>query len=448
MNWRLATLVNAAIASVTITSVSWFELYRQPPPARRALNLTAQPVQHVNGRPNESRTISSDPAANQIMEMRVESFASVAPAEYYELLLRATPEQIATLASQFNDLPINSRNGGALGMFFQAWAELDGKAALEGAFRIQDAGFRRSAINTVLHSMSAAVAPETAALLRDYRDPQMSDEYQAEFMDAVISRWADIDPAAAAEFLEQSNLANSPLSGGTRNSVAWAWGTMDPQAALSWIDRHSDEYNESLFDSVVTGWSRNDPASAMAYVAQHLDRPGAIEAAASVAIEVFNHDPNAATSWVRQLPNSEARANAEDRIASVWTSKDPAAAAQWAQQLAIDDQTTALVTVARIWAVQDWDGTRSWLNTLAGDARDMAVAGAVTYTGVPPAETLPVALSINNPQTRIHAVEGIVSSWAATDREAAATWVNGSGLSREEKQQLLSLDIFTPRSEP
>jgi hypothetical protein len=445
MGWPMFTVLNVAISLVTVITISWFEFSRPAPP----LVATTRVEQRENTAAPNGLFSSSESLSNDLTKIRVESFASVAPAEFYEILLRATPEQIAALAMQFNQLPINSRTGGALGMFFQAWAELDGKAALAGACQIRDAQLKRSAINTVIHSMSAMIAPDAATFLRNYHDPTLPSDFRNECMDAAISRWADLDPAGAAMFFEQSDLSNNPLAANTRNNIAWAWGTIDPEAALAWIQSQSNsEYSENLFDSVLTGWSRNDAAAAMAYVAGHLDRPGATDALASVVIEVFNRDPITAANWLRQLPNGDALFNAEQRLASAWASKDPAAAAQWVQQLPLDDQTAALLTVARLWAVQDWDGTRTWLNSLSGDARDVAVSGAVTYTSVPPTETLPIAMSIVNREARIHTVQDIVASWAATDRDAAASWVQGSGLTREEKQELLGLDIFSPRSQP
>jgi len=381
--------------------------------------------------------------------MRVESFASVAPAEYYEILLRATPEQIATIALQFNDLPTNSRTGGALGMFFQAWAELDGKAALDGAFQIKDLAFRRSAINSVLHSMSASVAPEAALFLKEHLDPELSAEAQADFFDTVFSRWAEVDPPSAARFFEDLGPTKDIVAVNARRNIAWAWGTIDPAGALTWIENQKlPPYSESLFDSVLTGWSRSDPAGAMTYVAQHLDTPGATEAVTSVALEAFNRDPKVAANWLHQLPSGEARTEAERTIARVWAEKDPISASRWAEQTDINNDIGALFTVAQMWAARDWDTTRKWLDGLAGEVRDVAVAGAVTYADVPASESLPLAMSINNSQARLHTVHDIVETWASRDRDAAATWVIGSGLSSEEKQELLASDIFSQRNQP
>jgi len=445
----VVTALNAAIAIVTVSAISFH--FRRPAPTTRRPTAV---VRHSTSQPVRSRSLdggqsSDDALVDQASAIRVESFASVAPAEYYEILLRTSPEEIAAIALQFNELQPNSRTAAAVGMFFQAWAELDGKTALEGSFRIKDLALRRRAINCVLQSMSASVAPEAAMFLKEHPDPELSTEAQANFFDAVFSRWAEVDPAAAAIFFQELGPANDVMAVNARRNIARAWGSLDPAAALTWIDNQPGApYSESLFDSVISGWSRSDPAAAMSYVTQHLDTAGAVDAASSVALELLNRDPQAAANWLRQLPPGEARSNAEHALASAWTERDPVSAASWAQQTDLTDEVGALFTVARVWAVQDWQGTRQWLDTLAGPARDIAIAGAVTYADVPTSESLPLAVSINNSETRLHTVRDIVETWASRDRDAAATWVLGSGLSPEEKQEILRSDIFLERNQP
>jgi hypothetical protein len=63
--------------------------------------------------------------------MRLDKIGSVPPSELYQVLLRATPEERATLAGKFNDLHYNAPTHAAACIFFQAWSELDGKDMAE-----------------------------------------------------------------------------------------------------------------------------------------------------------------------------------------------------------------------------------------------------------------------------------------------------------------------------
>ena len=449
MNWRLATLINAAIAAITVAaaiSLHSPRLQRTEIPANSRTTGTNSVAQSMSWNPSSTPN-TSQLVAIDIAHTRVDSFATVAPSEFYEILLHATPEEIATLALKFNELPVNSRSGGAIGMFFQAWAELDGIAALEGAFRINDVQLRRVAANTVVHSMSPSVASEIATYLRDHPDKDLAGACRNEFMEAVLTRWADVDPTAAAKFYDELDKKSDALAGSVPTSIAWSWGTLDPSAALDWIQKQSNEqYSGSLFDSVITGWARNDPPSAMSYVLQHLDRPGANGAAASIAVELLNRDPKSAAHWINNLPPGEAKSYAEDSLTNTWAQRDPAAAAQWTQELPAEDQGSAAFTIARIWAGQDWPETQRWLAELSGDYRDSAIAGALVSGQVDRAESLPLAVSMTNVEARLHTLQSIIENWADTDRDQAASWIKSSSITRQEKEQLLSLDVFGQRS--
>src|SRR5206468_12430100 len=134
------------------------------------------------------------------------------------------------LAMKFNELPPNVRTAGGIGMFFQAWAELDGKAALLGAFKLKDLELKRMAVDAVVHSVSPGIASELAAYLNENPHKDLAD-VQSRFMDALLERWSGTDPPAAAKFLDRLNDPNSDLVG-TAAKVAFAWGNVDPVGAL------------------------------------------------------------------------------------------------------------------------------------------------------------------------------------------------------------------------
>ena len=138
--------------------------------------------------------------------------------------------------------------------------------------------------------------------------------------------------------------------------------------------------------------------------------------------------------------------NAERNFAAVWAEKDPLAAAQWAETLEKESQSIVASTIASIWSTRDWSETRKWLGTISGDFRDAAVGGALIsdYQGsVPPAESLPLALTMMDKQYRNAVVQHIIQRWATDEPQAAVNWIQNSVLSRDEKQGLLSLDVFS-----
>jgi hypothetical protein len=442
MNWRWPTFVNAAIAFVTVSAVC-FDVFRAPHRGATARQTTMT----ESAKSHRSRAYHfTESAMGDISDARVDDFASVPPSEFYEVLLRATPAEIAALALKFNELPNNGHTVGALGMFFQAWAELDGPSALEGAFRIKNVGLRRMAADTVLHSASPAASPELAAFLKARPDKDLMAFCKNQFLDTVLDRWATIDPVGAAKFLEDIGDTKNPLVFSASQNIAFTWGSLDPVSALTWIEKQDSQDPGSLLNSVISGWSKNDAAAAGAYIIQHLDGPGASEAVSSVASAMLDQDPQSATSWLNNIPPGEARMNAERRLAAEWAQKDPLAAAQWAENLSKDESSAAVNTIAGVWTANNWTETRTWLATLSGDFRDAAITGAIGdyQTDIPPTESLPLALSMIDKEGRIAIVRNIIRQWAGNEPQLAESWIRNSTLSREEKQELLSLDVFSP----
>jgi hypothetical protein len=439
--WQVATLLNIAILLVTVTVAffTWSSVARGRSDGRwTAANQFGAPRTGFNARHN------SESLPLNIAEARVDDFGTVAPAEFYEVLLRATPQELAGLASRFNELPNNSRTMAAVGMFFQAWAELDGKSALAGAFQMRDVGVRRMAANTVVHSASPSISPDLAAYVVAYSGKDFTDDNRYDLLDSIVSRWADLDPAAAANFLETIPETAGEMRNNTGSNIAFSWGTLDPDAALQWVQRQTSN-PEILFNSVVNGWSKSDSDAAGTYVIQHIDQPGAFEAASSVALAMLNEDPNKAARWLRELPSGEVKANAERALASSWAERDPLEAAQWAEGLELEDRVTAAGTIANLWKSRNWEEARAWLGTISGEFRDAAIAGALNfdYQGqISPAEALPLALSMMDRQNRNSVVQNVIQRWGSDQPQAAIDWIQSSPLSKEEKQDLLSLDVF------
>lgn len=441
MNWRLATMINGAIALITISAV--------------IVDLTRSRPQHkaseVEGKSNPATNQTAEAAAEgrehplenlgEISDIRVNDLGAVAAAELTQIMGRATPAELAALALKFNNLPIDGHTLGGLGVFFQAWSELDPKSALLGAFRLKDTTLRKLAANVVVNSTSPSAAPTLVTMLHDHPDKDLLAECQNTFLAPLVAGWALLDPEAAAKFVDDLGQTKTNFDYNARAKVAYAWGTLDPAAALEWVEKEkAREFVDvgSLYDQVVTGWCDRDLASAAAYVQQHLDNSAASAAAATVASAMFEHDAEAATNWLSRLPAGEPRANAESTITSTWAQKDPAATARWLATLPKNEQENLVYTIANSWVDSNWPEASRWLATLSGDVRDNAVTAATQREGATPIESLSLALSINDGESRTNVVQRIVRQWAAGDRQAAELWIKGSSLSREDQANLLS----------
>lgn len=438
MNWRSLTAINAAIAFITVVAVI-FDVNTR---SHRAHTRTTVQSSAEQNQARERESKARIEAIDDLSQARVDDLGAVPAAELTQLMGRATPDQLAAMAFKFNDAPMDARTLGGLGVFFQAWTELDPKAALLGAFQLKDVTLRKLAATTVVNSVSPSAAPELIAHLTEHPDKDLLAECKNEFLDTLVSSWSYLDPESASKFVDSLGDTNTSLNYNAREKIGYAWGTLDPKAALDWVAKLGDSESgdrASLFNQVVRGWSLNNITATKDFLAQHLDDPGASYAAASIVGAMFENDTEGATSWINSLPPGDARDNAERRVALMWAQKDASSAAHWLATLPEGEQTNIVRIIANNWVNTNWDDASRWLATLTGDVRDQAVSAAVDRENSTPVESLSLALWIKNDQMRTEAIENVIRNWAATDAQAAETWVKGSPLSSEQQERFQSV---------
>jgi hypothetical protein len=439
MNWRLLTAINAAIALVTVSAVIFAITRRHAEHTRTAVR--SNPTNEQN-QAAEQEAKARIEALTDLSQARVDDLGAVPAAELTHLMDHATPEQLAALAFKFNEAPTDARTLGGMGVFFQAWAELDPKAALAGAFQLKDITSRKLAAVTVVYSVSPSSAPELVAMLTEHPDKDLLSECKNNFLNPLIDRWSTLDPEAASKFMDELGDTKNDLNYRARNNVAENWGSLDPDAALEWVEKQKDKGfvdRNSLYDKVINGWCFKDLGAASAYVAQHLDDPAADRAATSVAQAMFAHDPEGATNWITQMPQGSPRSEAESTIATTWAEKDPAAASRWMTTLSANEQNDVVGTITRTWVANNWPEASRWIETLSGEVHDSAISAAMNREGATESDSLSLALSIQNSEMRYDRIENVVRNWTYSDPQSAEAWVKNSSLSPEEREQLLSV---------
>jgi hypothetical protein len=415
MNWRLLTIINAAIALVTVGAVIFVIATR--PRTKRSRDESARLIAQGNAssaQRAEQREQHDVELLDDISQARVDDLGAVPANELTRLMGRATPEQLAAMAFKFNDAPTDARTFGGMAVFFQAWTELDPKAALAGAFRLKDVALRKLAATTVVTSISPSSAPDLITFLAEHPDKDLADECKNDLLEPLVESWSLLDPESASKFVDGLGDMSGSINYRSRTTIAYNWGTLDPTSALKWIATHKDDESigsVQLYDQAITGWYRKDKTGVIAYLSQHLDEPGADDAAASVVAAMFSKDSKDATAWIDSLPVGRPRESAEYRVAAMWSSKDPSSAAQWLATLPATEQADLVSVIARNWVSTNWSDASRWLATLTGDVRDQAVAVAVNRENSTPVESLSLALWIKSDQMRNDAVATVIRDW-------------------------------------
>jgi hypothetical protein len=405
MNWRLVTIINAIIALITIGAVI-FDLARsrtegspkERPQETSQSNSANSQSNSANNEAEERANRIPIESPDDLANARVDDLGAVPAAALTELMSRATREQLAAMALKFNDAPTDARTFGGMGIFFQAWAQLDPSAALIGAFQINDVSMRKLAARTVVNSVSPSAAQELIAFLTDHPDKDLTNESKNEFLGTLISSWSLLDPEAASRFVDNLGDTNNGLTYGAREQIAYNWATLDPSAALAWIATQKGA--TYLSDYVIRGWCRKDIDAASDYVLQHLKEPAAVQFASSVVTEMFDQGVDGATEWMSHMPAGAPRIEAEMTLASLWAAKDPSSAAKWLATLPANEQTNLVSTIASNWVETNWPEASRWIATLTGDNRDEALYVAVNRESVSRGDSLSLALSIGKEEIR------------------------------------------------
>jgi hypothetical protein len=268
-------------------------------------------------------------------------------------------------------------------------------------------------------------------------DPGDARRYQ--LCNALINRWAAVDPDGAWDAAMQfgdSNLkrqmissvigviartdldkARDLLSGikdpQIKQNALYAFlnqaSSQDPEEAFRVLasespDRHGYGHYHNLFQK----WAKEDPDAAIAKLSQikgTSNRQQALQGIASAlvasdpkrALEMFdgmppgqtrgnmlasitsawmNHDSEAAMAWINTLPAAD-RSKALQNVSWQLGQENPAKAAELLASLPANNQTSHQYSqLAGQWAQQDLDAARKWVESLpAGRTREQAMSG-------------------------------------------------------------------------
>jgi hypothetical protein len=359
--------------------------------------------------------------------------------ELYGVLSARSPEEIAQLVQQLRELPPGKETNAKIVTFFKAWAHLDAKAALTAAISFKSLEAKDTAIGAVLDGADTIVAGSLAASIAALPADTLSPTLQTSLLGKALIKWSQLDPVAAAKFLDASPIHGAGLMA-ARISIAENWSTTDPQGALAWAEQQGDGRDARLARSAaITGWWHTDPRAAEAYVLSHLDSLGP-ETIMSMTRQVVSQDPQRAKEWVTQMPDGDARRSATSYIAVNLARTDPKGATEWAASLPDDVRERALNGTVDQWFRKDPDAAAQWVDGLIGKPRDEAISAySLSLSNKSPEAALGWATGIADAKTRDMSVQRIVGRWLNRSPSDAISWIQSSTLSDAEKSHLLAI---------
>ena len=392
-----------------------------------------------NSGPASGRFASDSADASAASKIILGDIAKVPFQELYTVLSARSPAELAQIAQQLNDMPDNVETGRKIAAFFKAWAHFDARSAFSSAVTLKTIEARARALGSVVQAADATAMPFVARAINELGDESLPPDRKRGIVGNAATKWSEIDPPAAAKFL-QSVTAGAGKFFGDTSIIAENWGAIDPQAALAWAQEQDRGHSHINFatNGAIGGWWSKDPRAAEAYVAAQAGGPNK-QTAANLASRIANTDPERAAEWVKQLPDTEARRMANAAIAMQFSWKDPKGATEWALTLPADDRGYALSAAIENWSRADAQATADWVSGLPEPERDTAV---VAYSGTAayrdPAAALAWASTINDPGKRQKSTERIFSDWIHRSKDEATAWVQNSQLPEDQKAKLLA----------
>jgi hypothetical protein len=287
----------------------------------------------------------------------------------------------------------------------------------------------------------------------------------------LVQRWAEIDAAAAVQYLDQnkkdfdwlrstayrawamkdpkaaSEHAKQYASRVERRraftTVAEGWCLLDRPSALTWALKIDDlELRQDATVQVLKTWSAQNPRQAFDY-ALHMKSPRIQPWVLANLIPTRSGNPQVALDLVEQMPDSPQKLAIKLQIARNLANTDPASAASYAMSLPTGRyQSEAISSVASEWAREDLTAALEWVSKLhKGEAQESALAQVLSHWAKEdPLAAAEYTISKVAPEQMSSALTSVSKYWADSDPRQALDW---SATLDSETRQRFQGSIFT-----
>lgn len=301
-----------------------------------------------------------------------------------EQLLARIAQQRTSPSDAFSQA-LQSSRGNHNGSLLQAasrWYRQDAEAALQAILNITDPGKRSQIFGTILRIEARDDAFAALELLRTHMPDEIS--HEANLMQLLVAQ----DPTRGLPILEE------------------------------YVSRTG---NINIMAQAVSAWARTDPRAAIAY-ASVLEPDARQVALASASMAYLSAHPNEAMDWVMSLGDRQIQRNAFNSLPHI----NEQLAEDWLRR-STDDEASS-------WLLQGLAGKKSQLGLDAAmswlaDYRDNpgypnAMTSILTRHAHESPSKVATLLEQNADQPQMRGVFSQISrSWAATNPEAALTWI-------------------------
>lgn len=369
--------------------------------------------------------------SSSMANIRVAGFGSVGFAELSDLIQAVSTEQKDRWAKEIAAMPEGPQKRLAAIALYATWIQFDAQAACASLASLPSLLLRGTIIDSV-----AGAAPASASRILAETVVQLTVIERRALLPGILRDWMATDPAAVAQFVDRNPKA---VGNDEVGALMSEWAEVDIAAARDWLEKGPTFISDREVVSAFVGkWVQQDRAAASEYVRIHADSSAFFEAAAAVAPALYNDAADIARVFVDSLPRNTQRYAVEAILGN--GQSDPSRTAetiQWASRFPAEVWTGLLGSALASWNAQDEEGVTQWIRQQPSVERERFATELCTAGGLEITPRLAsLALSISDEESRSRALENLLASWRG-DAEGLRSAVAALHLSPRETSSLL-----------
>lgn len=297
---------------------------------------------------------------------------------------------------------------------------------------------------------------------------------------AVLGKWAEQDGPAAMQYAEDHAKDLGATGAILKLSVVATWAEKDPEAVWAWYQANKDKDsggmfggNQMVLSSIFSNLMTNDPDTAFKRL-DELDKGAKVMALAGMSQTALFDDtkrqalldriqampdaaertqsrqmllsqwvmfaPDDATAWVAKQPAAEQK-EMRASVRTAFMMSDPKKGAAFMMEGATPEEKPALYAqVVGSWAATNTDAAATWLAEQGGGPELDQARSSLSHSlsERKPAAAMDQARAITDANQRFTATSMVYQKWQATDAAAADKGLDNAGLTAEQIQQIKS----------
>jgi len=362
--------------------------------------------------------------------------AKLSFADLYETIRDAPRRSRIEWLNEIEQAAETPRKVAALCAFFRALVQTDPQMAADLVVDLPR--HRGPAMDAMISAAPPSAMPVLAEML--LKVPNAARNFGlSDHLEVVMDEWAQVDPEAVAQFLDQHNdLQVEQYADGFLDT----WAGLDHEAAWKWLKSRFGNDSRFKIEPWLRGWFSADQDSAVAFALDHVEDVQFGQAISGIAPDLFEASESRAKEYLEKLPAGDVRQNALSGIASLATDfasdYSPETTAKFIAQFPAPEWPTQLSSVFERWFQLRSGELLNWIQGLPPEVQKSVVENFPEPMWDKPEPDLLPVLQLPPSQLRTALLRRQVAG-LVKDRYSAHETVSELNLSVEYKQEIAQL---------